>query len=298
MRKFKIANEEMLPELKNIMSVCFQDVFEVLDLFFQNRVCLDDCFVCEEDGKIVSFLYVMPSKLQINGKIYKSGYIYGACTLPDFRKRGIMSELIKFSEKEAMNRNYKFLFLVPDNESLENFYQKLGYRNFFKRKKIILKRSMMNKFYNFSKRCKYFSDDINNIPEHMEKLQNFVYNEKDMVLYNKLDFDYAVKLYKFFDGKAVVNRYGYAICTPESKGLVIRGFTAVKPFSVLLLGQIYKLFPNFKNYILLVEVNNYFFKSRVFNQEIQHFGMIKYLDEKMYKSIKNIKNAYLALALD
>ena len=36
----------------------------------------------------------------------------------------------------------------------------------------------------------------------------------------------------------------------------------------------------------------------VFNQKIRHFGMIKYLDDKMYKSIKNIKNAYLALALD
>lgn len=298
MRKFKMDNEEMLPELKNIMSVCFQDVFEVVDLFFKNRVCLNDCFVCEEDGKIVSVLHIIPSELQINGKIYKSGYIYGACTLPDFRKRGIMSELIKFSEKEAMNRNYKFLFLVPDNESLENFYQKLGYRNFFKHKKIVLKRSMMNKFYNFSKRCKYFNDDIKNISEHMEKLQNFVYNEKNVVLYNNQDFDYAVKLYNFFDGKAVTNRYGYAICTPEFEGLIIRGFTAVKPFSVLLLGQIYKLFPNFKNYILLSEVNNYFFESRVFNQKIQHFGMIKCLDNKMHNSIKNIKNAYLALALD
>jgi predicted acetyltransferase len=54
-------------------------------------------------------------------------YISGAATLPEYRKKGLMGELLVHSFQEMKNRGALFTILIPQEKGMEPFYQKYGY---------------------------------------------------------------------------------------------------------------------------------------------------------------------------
>lgn len=79
----------------------------------KNKICLGYF----DKGRLVSFLYLVDCVC--NGK--KSKYIYAACTLEAYRKRGCMSKLLDYCRREI-----GCFCLIPADEDLVDYYYKRG----------------------------------------------------------------------------------------------------------------------------------------------------------------------------
>lgn len=143
----KSANESS--ELKNLWLTCFDEDKRAVDLFFKKAIKFTDVYCAKWNDKIVSALYCINANL--NGE--KAHYIFGVATLPEFRCRGIMSDLMEYALNDAIENGYSFSVLFPANDSLYEFYEKFGYKALCTAKSRIFTRNELEKLENF-KSCK------------------------------------------------------------------------------------------------------------------------------------------------
>jgi len=77
----------------------------------------------EENGKIISMLSLLKVKIgDINGR-----YVYAVATDKRFRGRGYASELLQYAKQLIKENNEEFLVILPQSESLYDFYAKSGF---------------------------------------------------------------------------------------------------------------------------------------------------------------------------
>ena len=135
-----------------------------------------DCFVAEEDGKIVGMLFAMPQKLKIE-TVHPASYFYAIATLKSHRGRGICRNLMAYAERHV---NADCCMLVPASEQLFDFYGTLGYQTAFYRNKIP-----------FSTGTEISMEEYLHRREALLSLPHVVYD----------DLDYAQKIYdlKFYE---------------------------------------------------------------------------------------------------
>jgi len=119
-------------QIKNIWRVCFNDSEAFLDWNFSRNYSPENTLLCEMNGKIVSDLQMIPYALSIGGAPAGADYISGAATLPEYRGRGIMGELLRRSFEESRRRGHELSFLVP---ARAEFYEKFGYKFYWFRRK-------------------------------------------------------------------------------------------------------------------------------------------------------------------
>lgn len=122
------ARREDVPALKKLWSECFGDAEFYLDFYFQNRFVPEDTLIVREEEP-VAMLTLMEAS--VNGE--KGFYIYAVATLPDHRGRGLQRQLSRYAEEVMRERGGRFACLVPAEEGLFTFYEKLGYRRAFTR---------------------------------------------------------------------------------------------------------------------------------------------------------------------
>ena len=129
----------------------------VVDNFFENIFQTTLTPIIKIDDEIVSSLFLLPCKIgNYNGKC-----VYCAMTKYSHRGKGYMKKLLDFSYDYCKNNGFDFLFLVPAENSLFDYYSKCGFKKF-----------------GVSRVCTLGSTS----PEHKEKLQ---YD-------NEIEFDNAV----------------------------------------------------------------------------------------------------------
>ncbi len=287
MEIYRKATKSMVEEIIQVMSGCFKEPIWVLKFFFEERFDINNCHVCMVDGKIVSVLHAMPSKIRLGREIINGIYIFGACTAEGFRRQGFMSKLLKYVNTFYAQRGFECSFLVPEREELSNFYSKFGYRNFFKIRRVELSKER------FMEVCEgsFNVSDIDNRNSlnfyDAEKLRLKAYENKNVVLYTEKDIRFASRLYELFNtGGIVSTNCGYGICgfVGESE-LKVRDFTCKPTGTLTLLRKIYNRFPNQRRYIIETSTENKFFNDigRVCNN-----GMIFPLSELCDAIISNI----------
>ncbi|MFA5658170.1 MAG: GNAT family N-acetyltransferase [Oscillospiraceae bacterium] len=122
MIRFAENNDESSIELVRKISFPESEKFFVWykPIFFKP----ENTIVYEKNGNIVSFLERIPFEMDNIGRVT---YIFSACTHPDFRKEGLMSQLLEFSEKHDRKTGVSASVLVPQKEELFDFYEKNGY---------------------------------------------------------------------------------------------------------------------------------------------------------------------------
>lgn len=303
MALFKTYTGNRYDEIARIMANCFNEPISSVNFFLKNKSKNSKCYICKNKNSIISVLHGLPYSIKLGKNHFKISYIYAACTAPKYRKKGYMKKLIRLFEMQSKLNGFDFSVLVPDSKNLENYYQKLGYRNFFKIKKIKLNKEQ---FLNFCRMPKKVQNEQNkniykNFYKYMEKLRLDIYNNMDLVLYNAKDIEYAANLYRFFGGKLINIQQGYGICEPTGENtLLIKDFTCKNEFIPDLLEKIYKNFPRYENFEIQTSTADSFFEN---NATTHYFGMIKPLSKagkialEKFKQTSN-QNAYLGLALD
>lgn len=111
----KYFNDENL--IISLWQEAFKDSEEDI-LFFLENCKHKNALGYFEENKLCSMLFLVDCKVEGRG----AKYIYAACTYENQQRKGQMSSLLSFCEKE-----YNFLALIPANDKLVDYYDKRGF---------------------------------------------------------------------------------------------------------------------------------------------------------------------------
>lgn len=117
------ANETEQESIIDIWKQCFGDARDYIQMYLDKRFETENMLVIHADGKPVSMASFLPVQVHINGKKEPARYVYAVATLPEYRKRGYASEIIK----HAIEKYQEPLLLQPAGEELEKYYEGLEF---------------------------------------------------------------------------------------------------------------------------------------------------------------------------
>ncbi len=122
--------------IKNDMMKLWKDTFHDTDKYikivFDSYFSVENVFVRYEKEKLISALLCVPydfhCSLSSDRKVSLTGmYLCGLATDPDFRGRGIMSQLMQEAESSLLRRGFDLTFLIPADGHLREYYHRKGY---------------------------------------------------------------------------------------------------------------------------------------------------------------------------
>lgn len=282
------AAKEDIPQLKNIWKTCFDDTPLAIDIFFRQSFTFTDCYVYNNNNIPVAMLFIIPSNIIYKNINNSCGYFYACATLPQYRSNGIMQELIN-NAITACSEKYKYFSLVPANETLFNYYKKLGFNEYFDIN--IASINIRDIIINTDKdNISFFIPDaqqLNNIRKDYFK-DNFCYVDwnlphiKNVIMSSEI---YGAKILAI----KCSNKYGYAIFNKETDHIFINELICPTDIFANLIKEISKIY-NSQKFIIRTHCN--------------YDPLKEYSNEKPYAMIygdlsinKNIK-PYLGLAMD
>ncbi|MDQ0257759.1 GNAT superfamily N-acetyltransferase [Evansella vedderi] len=108
----------------------YPDFEQGCQVFLENALRGDQWFiwVAEEDGKIVSHIYIeLIQKVPRPGRItHPFAYMTNVYTIEAYRNKGIGSKLLTTINQWAKEKAYEFIIVWPSDDSI-NYYKKNGY---------------------------------------------------------------------------------------------------------------------------------------------------------------------------
>ena len=119
---------QYIPALKTMWKRCFPtDTDSFITFYFDEIYKNEDTLIYLEQDQAIAALQIIPYSIKIDNAIHLGGYISGAMTHPDYRKRGCMKKLLNEAFSVMKSRNFVYSFLIPEENWLFNFYDKYGY---------------------------------------------------------------------------------------------------------------------------------------------------------------------------
>ncbi|MDQ0208839.1 GNAT family N-acetyltransferase [Alkalicoccobacillus murimartini] len=108
----------------------FNDFEKECQTFLEDALKSDQWFiwVAEDNGKIISHIYIeLIQKVPRPGRTtYPFAFMTNVYTIPEYRSKGIGSELLKSINKWIKENHYEFVIVWPSEDSI-NFYSNNGY---------------------------------------------------------------------------------------------------------------------------------------------------------------------------
>ncbi len=127
--KFTLAKKSDLPALTRLWQRCFGDEPKEIEGFWSATFDRILVYTAREGNTIASMACVLPTQyVDEEGESHSCGYIYAVCTDPLQRGKGLCKGLMEYIHKHC---NLSYTALVPAEESLFAFYERLGYHSCF-----------------------------------------------------------------------------------------------------------------------------------------------------------------------
>lgn len=151
----------------------FHDSMRYIELVFDAYYRPEHSFTRYCENRLIASLLAIPYEFQIlknDGKREKlrAVYLCGLATRPEWRKKGIMSDLVKETEMYFQTRGFDMAFLIPADDHLRNYYMRMGYYD-----------------ASFRKETEWAEEELSRQNERMllniYAIRNFINNEDFMV---------------------------------------------------------------------------------------------------------------------
>lgn len=293
--EIRLATPGDKAELKKLWKLGFGDEDLYIELYYTTRYKEEETAVLLLDGKLVAMLTMMPVHLVLaDGSKISAAMIYGVCTHPDFRSRGLAGKLLQFAEEYLRINHVNMTMLVPASASLFDFYAKSGYQAEF-----------------YTREAKLTAEEIKNLT--IKTNHDFVIDSIDTKEYNTVrqkqckgspHVSYEDRDIQF--QKNISRLSGediFSIKTHKAKGcfamerssedqVMIKELLMEEKLLVGALKEISKYAPA-KEYIVRIPP----FAVSDFKGELKPFGMLK-IDDNSYTDLFQGKAGYLGLAFD
>ena len=114
--------------LMQMWKLCFLNTDKFDQLYFNKVYKPDETIILFTEETIIASLQMIPYRIKNGGNFLQGGYISGAMTHPDYRKKGYMDKLLQVSFDEMIKKDYDYAFLIPQEEGLIDMYAKYGFR--------------------------------------------------------------------------------------------------------------------------------------------------------------------------
>ncbi|MCR5637054.1 MAG: GNAT family N-acetyltransferase [Clostridiales bacterium] len=124
------VNENVIGELADLWRQGFDDPPEYIDMFLQEFARNSLVFISGEVGHITCAAYLIPC--EITGLEKPAYYGYAATVLPSERRHGVFKQVLK-EIFDYLRQTDSVLIQVPA-PGLEDYYRKIGFTDFSKRK--------------------------------------------------------------------------------------------------------------------------------------------------------------------
>lgn len=253
-----------------------------LNFYFKNLFDKGVCLLLEQDNRIVSSLQMNTHVIKFNGKRLMSGYILGVSTLPDYRRRGHMRNLMESAIDEAQH-NHLFTMIKAFNPKL---YEQFGFQCVYYHKQYTIYREFLHKVT--STNVTYTADPSELLEVYREFIRHFdgAY-ERDVEYYTTFLAELMVNqkkmlVYRASGGKVM----GYVVYQVKNSEVLIK--EAIYLESVVLMRllksamgsanevllevsqseKIEKIFPMAipkKHASIMVRINNFELFNKLFN---------------------------------
>lgn len=122
------SDKSLTPTVRSIWKTVFEDSDEYLDLFFSCQYKPENTLIYFEENTPVAALQMVEYSISFYGEIIPFYYLVGLSTLPEYRGKGYMGELIERAHKVMAKRGIPLSILVPAEESLFAYYERFGYQ--------------------------------------------------------------------------------------------------------------------------------------------------------------------------
>lgn len=134
-----IAGASHKKQLSAIWKTCFNADDGFMKIFIDKCLPASVTYIVEEKGEIISSSTVMPLKyIGASAHTMNGGYLYGVCTMPEYRGRRLAARLMEFAENDSMERGMEFMVTRPASASLFKYYENLGYSQYLYRQNITI----------------------------------------------------------------------------------------------------------------------------------------------------------------
>jgi predicted acetyltransferase len=117
--------------VRTMWKLCFDDSDAYMDLYFREKYRPENTLIYEHEGVVAASLQMLPFRFRFWGEEIPVVYFSGLCTLPEFRKRGFMGELIRKSLDETRKNGIPLAVLVPQDSAVMRYYETFGFARTF-----------------------------------------------------------------------------------------------------------------------------------------------------------------------
>ena len=131
----QLANKRTEWEVRQMWKTCFNDSDEFTDLYFSEKYTNENTLIYFEGDKAVASLQMQPYRFNFCGTEIPVAYISGACTLPEYRHRGLMGKLLLEAFNLMREREIPLSILIPAEAWLYDYYAQYGYETVFEAEK-------------------------------------------------------------------------------------------------------------------------------------------------------------------
>jgi predicted acetyltransferase len=170
-------------QVKELWKLCFNEEEAFVDMYFDLRYSSDKNIYIQSDDKIISALQMITYPMTFCGTKIRTSYISGACTHPDYRRKGTMYELLSQAFVRMQSTGILFSTLIPARPQLIDYYARLGYVSMFEYSKHIFRLAEMSASANIK---------VEYTTEYQDDIYNY-FNKKNIertccIQHTKVDF--------------------------------------------------------------------------------------------------------------
>ncbi|MDR2968204.1 MAG: GNAT family N-acetyltransferase [Tannerellaceae bacterium] len=122
---------ERKKQIRTLWQKCFDDSEEFVEFYFEKVYRDENTLSLERAGRVVSAMQMIPYRMLWCETEITVAYVSGACTAPEVRGKGLMTELLHKAFREMRERGYDITALIPASESLFEYYSAYGYTEVF-----------------------------------------------------------------------------------------------------------------------------------------------------------------------
>ncbi|WP_283675208.1 GNAT family N-acetyltransferase [Butyricicoccus sp. Marseille-Q5471] len=127
----RFARDSECTAVRELWEACFPDESGFNDYFFQHIFSVKQTLVYEQNGELCAMLQMLPYRIAVGSDEGEVTYIYGACTSPLHRRKGLMAQLLERSFELDRAAGRVASILIPAEEWLFGFYRRFGYESAF-----------------------------------------------------------------------------------------------------------------------------------------------------------------------
>ena len=100
---------------------------DFVDYYYRTIIKRNEVVTMVDDNNIISMVHLNPYEYNICGNIKTIHYLVGIATKKEYRNKGYISKTLNFAIDYLNDLKEPFCFLVPENDSLEKFYNRFGF---------------------------------------------------------------------------------------------------------------------------------------------------------------------------